>query len=125
MQFCSFGYKYGIPADADFVFDLRCLPNPYWDLQLRHLTGLDEKVISFLDAQEPVKTMHADILTFLERWIPEYINVSRGYLTVAVGCTGGRHRSVAISRSIFEHLNKKGLNPGLIHRDIDRDLKEI
>ena len=100
----SFGYKHGIPADADFVFDLRCLPNPYWDLQLRHLTGLDERVISFLDAQESVKTMHADILSFLERWIPEYRASNRAFLTVAIGCTGGQHRSVYRAEKLAESL---------------------
>ncbi len=100
----SFGYKHGIPADADFVFDLRCLPNPYWDLQLRHLTGLDERVISFLDAQESLKTMHADILSFLERWIPEYRASNRAFLTVAIGCTGGQHRSVYMAEKLAESL---------------------
>jgi UPF0042 nucleotide-binding protein len=90
----SFGFKNGIPADADFVFDVRCLPNPYWDIKLRGLTGLDDEVRNFLDEQETVVAMHADILAFLTRWIPEYDNMHRGYLTVAIGCTGGQHRSV-------------------------------
>ena len=90
----SFGFKYGIPADADFVFDLRCLPNPYWTVELRGLTGRDREVSEFLDAQPAFINMHDDILAFLKRWIPEYIDVNRGYLTVAVGCTGGQHRSV-------------------------------
>ena len=90
----SFGFKYGIPADADFVFDLRCLPNPYWTVELRGLTGRDREVSEFLDAQPAFINMHDDILAFLKRWIPGYIDVNRGYLTVAVGCTGGQHRSV-------------------------------
>ena len=90
----SFGFKNGIPADADFVFDVRCLPNPYWDLELRGLTGLDDEVRNFLDEQEAVVAMHTDILAFLTRWIPQYDNMHRGYLTVAIGCTGGQHRSV-------------------------------
>jgi UPF0042 nucleotide-binding protein len=90
----SFGFKNGIPADADFVFDVRCLPNPYWDLKLRGLTGLNDEVRNFLDEQETVVAMYADILAFLTRWIPEYDNMHRGYLTVAIGCTGGQHRSV-------------------------------
>lgn len=102
----SFGYKNGIPADADFVFDLRCLPNPYWDLNLRHLTGLDEQVVEFLDAQESVATMHDDILAFLERWIPEYRKSSRGFLTVAIGCTGGQHRSVYMAEKLAASLRK-------------------
>jgi UPF0042 nucleotide-binding protein len=90
----SFGFKFGIPADADFVFDLRSLPNPYWTMKLRGLTGLDEEVQTFLDAEENYTAMFEDILRFLERWIPHYRDASRGYMTVAIGCTGGQHRSV-------------------------------
>ena len=100
----SFGFKHGIPADADFVFDLRCLPNPYWDLNLRHLTGLDENVIRFLDAQESVADMHGDILSFLERWIPEYRLSNRAFLTIAIGCTGGQHRSVYMAEKLAASL---------------------
>ena len=102
----SFGYKNGIPADADFVFDMRCLPNPYWDLNLRHLTGLDEDVVAFLDAQESVAAMHDDILAFLERWIPEYRMSNRGFLTVAIGCTGGQHRSVYMAEKLAASLGE-------------------
>lgn len=90
----SFGFKHGIPSDADFVFDLRCLPNPYWTLELRGLTGRDPEVTGFLDAQPSFVAMYDDILAFLKRWIPEYESVNRGYLTIAIGCTGGQHRSV-------------------------------
>lgn len=100
----SFGYKHGIPADADFVFDLRCLPNPYWKLNLRHLTGLDENVIRFLDAQKSVAAMHGDILSFLQRWIPEYRESNRAFLTVAIGCTGGQHRSVYMAEKLADSL---------------------
>ena len=100
----SFGYKHGIPADADFVFDMRCLPNPYWDLNLRPLTGLDEEVIRFLNEQQPVAAMHADILAFLERWIPEYRTSNRSFLTVAIGCTGGQHRSVYMAEKLAGSL---------------------
>jgi len=100
----SFGYKHGIPADADFVFDMRCLPNPYWDLNLRPLTGLHEEVIRFLDNQESVAAMHADILAFLERWIPEYRASNRSFLTVAIGCTGGQHRSVYMAEKLAGSL---------------------
>jgi UPF0042 nucleotide-binding protein len=102
----SFGYKNGLPADADFVFDMRCLPNPYWDLNLRHLTGLDEEVVEFLDAQESVAAMHDHILAFLERWIPEYRKSNRGFLTVAIGCTGGKHRSVYMAEKLAASLGK-------------------
>ncbi len=90
----SFGFKHGIPADADFVFDMRSLPNPYWTVELRGLTGLDPEVQEFLDSHDSFRAMHDDILGFLTRWIPTYRDSYRGYLTVAIGCTGGQHRSV-------------------------------
>jgi len=102
----SFGFKHGIPADADFVFDLRCLPNPYWTVELRGLTGQDNEVSEFLDAQPAFQAMFDDILAFLKRWIPEYIDVQRGYLTVALGCTGGQHRSVYMTDKLAEALRQ-------------------
>jgi UPF0042 nucleotide-binding protein len=114
----SFGYKHGIPADADFVFDLRCLPNPYWDLGLRHLTGLDEQVVQFLDTQDSVATMHADILTFLERWIPEYRSSNRAFLTVAIGCTGGQHRSVYMAERLAKSLRDSGDHISTRHKEL-------
>ena len=101
----SFGFKNGIPADADFVFDVRCLPNPYWDVKLRGLTGLDAEVTDFLTQQPAVSAMYEDILAFLQRWIPEYENVNRGYLTVAIGCTGGQHRSVYMAQKLGDALS--------------------
>ena len=100
----SFGFKYGIPADADFVFDLRSLPNPYWTLELRGLTGMDNEVREFLDAQDVFTAMFDDITAFLDRWIPQYKKASRGYLTVAIGCTGGQHRSVYMTEKIAASL---------------------
>jgi len=100
----SFGFKNGIPADADFVFDLRCLPNPYWTLGLRGLTGKDKEVTEFLDAQPAFIAMYEDIVAFLTRWIPEYNDVHRGYLTVAIGCTGGQHRSVYMTDKLAAAL---------------------
>ena len=100
----SFGFKNGIPTDADFVFDLRCLPNPYWTVELRGLTGQHKEVSDFLDAQEPFVAMYEDILAFLKRWIPEYQSVSRGYLTVGLGCTGGQHRSVYMTEKLAAAL---------------------
>jgi UPF0042 nucleotide-binding protein len=94
VQIQSFGFKHGIPPDADFVFDLRCLPNPYWQPELRPRTGLDQEVAEFLDGQPKFEQMYEDILAFMNRWIPEYRNLDRSYLTVAIGCTGGQHRSV-------------------------------
>jgi len=100
----SFGFKNGIPADADFVFDMRCLPNPYWTVELRGLTGRDKEVSNFLDAQDAFVRMYEDILGFLRRWIPEYDDVHRGYLTVAIGCTGGQHRSVYMTEKLAAAL---------------------
>jgi UPF0042 nucleotide-binding protein len=100
----SFGYKHGIPADADFVFDMRCLPNPYWKQGLRHLTGLDDAVGEFLESHEVVVAMHDDLLAFLNHWIPFYDKAHRGFLTVAVGCTGGQHRSVYMAEKLAASL---------------------
>lgn len=101
----SFGFKSGIPADADFVFDVRCLPNPYWDTKLRGLTGLDAEVSDFLSDQPVVIAMYDDILAFLQRWIPEYENMHRGYMTVAIGCTGGQHRSIYLVEKLGAALS--------------------
>ncbi len=100
----SFGYKHGIPADADFVFDVRCLPNPYWEPKLRSLNGKDRPVRKFLGAQPQVIDMIGDIETFLRQWIPHYETFQRSYLTIAIGCTGGQHRSVYVAESLAECL---------------------
>lgn len=103
----SFGYKHGIPADADFVFDLRCLPNPYWTTELRALTGQDEAVQNFLNEQPQFQRMYEDILSFLSHWIPEYVSFDRAYLTIALGCTGGQHRSVYMVDKLAAALRGK------------------
>ncbi len=100
----SFGFKHGIPADADFVFDLRCLPNPYWETHLRPLTGKDSAVVDYLDNQKSVQDMYEDILGFLHKWIPEYADFNRNYLTIALGCTGGQHRSVYMTEKLAATL---------------------
>jgi RNase adapter protein RapZ len=100
----SFGFKFGIPTDADFVFDLRSLPNPYWTLELRGLTGFDEQVRTFLNAEQTFTAMYDDICKFLARWIPHYKKAHRGYLTVAIGCTGGQHRSVYMTEKLAAEL---------------------
>ncbi|MFZ5510339.1 MAG: RNase adapter RapZ [Pseudomonadota bacterium] len=94
LLFESFGYKHGIPLDADLVFDVRCLPNPHYDPALRPFTGCDAPVVSFLEAQPEVLRMAADIRRFIADWLPYYVRDNRSYLTVALGCTGGQHRSV-------------------------------
>ncbi|MFO1378282.1 MAG: RNase adapter RapZ [Steroidobacteraceae bacterium] len=105
--FESFGFKHGVPGDADFVFDARTLPNPYWEPALRDLTGRDAQVVSFLESHAGVARLLADIVRFLEDWIPEYQRNNRGYLTVAIGCTGGQHRSVYLVERLAAHFAAK------------------
>jgi RNase adapter protein RapZ len=104
ITFESFGFKRGIPADADFVFDARAVPNPYWEPGLRNLTGRDEEVIRFLETQTTVAALIEDIARFVRGRVPEYQASNRGYLTVAVGCTGGQHRSVYIVDRLAERF---------------------
>ncbi|MCM8595677.1 RNase adapter RapZ [Accumulibacter sp.] len=94
LLFESFGFKNGLPLDADLVFDVRCLPNPHYDPGLRPMTGCDQPVVEFLEAESEVLRMRADICAFVRAWLPAYVQDSRSYLTVAIGCTGGQHRSV-------------------------------
>jgi UPF0042 nucleotide-binding protein len=125
LNILSFGFKYGIPNDADLVMDLRFLSNPYFVPELKNLDGESAAVKGFIMANPETKIFLDKYIGLLDYLIPLYKRENKAYLTIAVGCTGGRHRSVAIARTIFEHLNKKGLTPGIIHRDIDRDVKEI
>ncbi len=100
LLFESFAFKHGVPLDADLVFDVRCLPNPYYTADLRPLTGLDKPVATFLAAIPPVAKMLDDISRFLEEWLPHYVQENRHYLTVALGCTGGQHRSVYLVEAL-------------------------
>ena len=104
LLFQSFGYKHGIPLDADFVFDVRCLPNPFYDPRLRPLTGRDPAVIEFLEANANVRDLLADIRGFVERWLPCFVADHRSYMTVAIGCTGGAHRSVYFVEALARHF---------------------
>lgn len=104
LLFESFGFKNGVPADADFIFDVRCLPNPHWEPQLRPLTGLDRPVIEFLEHQPEVMAMIDDLRRFLEAWLSRFEASDRSYLTVAIGCTGGQHRSVFIAEALFRYF---------------------
>ena len=105
--FESFGYKHGTPGDADFVFDAHTLPNPYWEPALKHLTGRDAKVVAFLEASPRVEKMVSDLIRFIEGRLPEYEEANRGYLTVAVGCTGGQHRSVYLVERLAGHFRRE------------------
>lgn len=104
LMFESFGFKHGIPLDADLVFDVRCLPNPHYVPELRALTGKDQPVIDFLDAEAAVGRMQADITRFVADWLPAYVRDNRNYLTVAIGCTGGQHRSVYLAEALARHF---------------------
>ena len=104
ITFESFGFKYGIPGDADFVFDARSLPNPYWEPALRNLTGRDPEVIRFLESQTAVAPLIDDIATFMRKRVDDFMKSNRGYLTVAIGCTGGQHRSVYIVERLVERF---------------------
>jgi len=106
LMFESFGYKNGIPGDADFVFDVRSLPNPYWEHSLRHLTGRDPEVIEFLAAQPAVLRLVGALAEFLGQRILEFAQANRSYLTIAVGCTGGQHRSVFVADRLAEHFKQ-------------------
>jgi UPF0042 nucleotide-binding protein len=105
--FESFGFKHGVPGDADFVFDTRTLPNPYWEPTLKPLTGRDGPVIAFLEASPQVQRMADDMVRFLEARLPEYQAANRGYLTVALGCTGGQHRSVYLVERLAAHFRRQ------------------
>jgi RNase adapter protein RapZ len=118
LQFMSFGYKNGIPKDADFVFDLRCLPNPYWNKSLRKYSGKDEPIIKFLTKQESVNQMLEDIEHFLQRWIPQFEADNRSYLSIAFGCTGGHHRSVFIVEQLAKKFKTFGKKIIIRHRDL-------
>ena len=104
LLFESFGFKHGLPLDADLVFDVRCLPNPHYDPELRPLTGRDGPVIAFLEGQPEVHKMFEDIRRFLADWLPAYERDNRSYLTVALGCTGGQHRSVWFAEQLAAHF---------------------
>ena len=118
MLFESFGYKHGTPLDADYVFDVRCLPNPYWQTELRQFTGLDEPVVRFLQQHEDVQSMLDEIRGFLEKWLPHFEREDRTYLTIAVGCTGGQHRSVYLVHRLAEYFANKGLKTQVRHREL-------
>jgi UPF0042 nucleotide-binding protein len=118
LLFESFGFKSGIPLDADLVFDLRSLPNPHWFPELRHLTGRDAPVAEFLSASTEVEEMLSDVSGFLERWLPRYAASNRSYTTVALGCTGGRHRSVFAAERLLERFAPQYPGARLRHREL-------
>ena len=116
----SFGFKRGVPVDADVVFDIRCLPNPYWKPDLRAYCGLDQPIIEYLNEQTDVEEMYADIYAYLAKWLPRFAASNRAYVTVAIGCTGGQHRSVYMAQRLGESLRQELSNVQIRHRDVVR-----
>ncbi len=118
LLFQSFGYKHGVPRDADFVYDARCLPNPHWRAELRPLTGRDKAVADFLEQDERVLRMKEQISAFLEQWIPCFEEEGRSYLTIAIGCTGGQHRSVYLVEQLTNYFKTQGCRALTRHREL-------
>jgi UPF0042 nucleotide-binding protein len=116
----SFGFKHGLPLDADLVFDCRFLPNPHWVEELRPGTGLDEPVRDYVLGQPGAPRFLDHLEAMLADLLPAFAGEQKTYLTVAVGCTGGRHRSVAIAEQVGQRLRRHGVRPGVLHRDVDR-----
>lgn len=120
LLFSSFGFKHGIPLDADYVFDVRCLPNPYYDLALRPRTGQDKAVCDFLEGHDSVHNMYEDIRQFIERWLPSFVADNRSYLTVAIGCTGGQHRSVYLVERLASYFRHQQQRVMVRHRSLEQ-----
>jgi len=114
----SFGFKNGVPADTDFVFDVRCLPNPHWEKSLRPLTGCDRAVVKYLEQYEDVEKMFESVRCFLRDWIPRFEKENRSYMTISIGCTGGKHRSVYLAERIAAEFKKDRSNLSIRHRDM-------
>lgn len=125
LLFESFGYKHSVPRDADFVFDVRCLPNPYWEEALKPLTGLDAPVQEFLHGSERVKQMINQIQTFVDYWLPAFQEENRSYITVAIGCTGGQHRSVYVADQLAGHFMNKPFAVQVRHRELPSALNGL
>jgi UPF0042 nucleotide-binding protein len=120
LLFQSFGYKHGVPPDSDYVFDTRCLPNPHWEAELRHLTGRDSAVIEYLHRHGEVEELYLSIRDFLIRWIPRFEAEDRSYLSVSLGCTGGRHRSVYLAERLADYFSESRYeNVSVRHRELE------
>lgn len=118
LLFESFGYKHSVPRDADFVFDARCLPNPYWEEELKPLTGLDDEVRKFLEKSQRVEEMIRQISDFIDYWLPAFQEEYRSYITVAIGCTGGQHRSVYLVERLARHFRERFGEVSVRHREL-------
>ena len=124
LTFESFGFKHGVPKDIDFVFDARFLPNPHWEPELRPLTGIDIPVKEYLSAEPLVNKFIFQINNFISTWLPHLERNNRSYLTVAIGCTGGQHRSVYVAQTLSEQFKSKGKNIRVRHRELDKYISE-
>ena len=118
----SFGFKFGIPPEADLVLDVRCLPNPFYVPELKHKTGLDQDVVDFVMSHPEAQELLKRYESFLEYALPLYVKEGKSQLTIAVGCTGGKHRSITFARKIGEFCKKLGYAPSVQHRDVNRSL---
>lgn len=114
----SFGFKRGVPTDADLVFDVRMLPNPHWVKELRLKTGMDPEVSDFLESQPLTRELYDDICSYLDRWLPRYRDSNRSYMTIALGCTGGQHRSVYLAEQLFRHCKEQFPRVHVRHREL-------
>lgn len=120
----SFGFKYGIPLDADYVFDVRFLPNPHWNHALRPMTGLDKPVAEFLEKHNEVHQFIYLTRSYIETWLPMLEQNNRSYLTIAIGCTGGKHRSVYVADQLGKYFQDKGKNVSILHRSLEKHKKQ-
>lgn len=118
----SFGFKRGTPADADLIFDVRCLPNPYWQPELRPYNGQQQPIIDYLNAQDVAEDMYQDLLSYLSKWLPRFAASNRAYVTIGIGCTGGQHRSVYLVERLSAALRQQLPNVMLRHRDLQQHI---
>jgi UPF0042 nucleotide-binding protein len=125
LLFRSFGFKHGVPVDADQVFDARCLPNPYWEPQLRALNGQDQAVIEFLSGKALVNEMYDDVCRYLDTWLPRFEAKNRIYMTVGIGCTGGQHRSVYLANRLEQHFSRQSENVLVRHRELGPNARPV
>lgn len=120
----SFGFKHGVPSDTDYVFDVRCLPNPFWNPDIRHLNGLDKPIQEFLTQHPETRKMEQDIIQFMDAWLPQFKKTNRSYMTVSIGCTGGQHRSVYLCERIGQHFKAQYENLQIRHKELPDPLKK-
>ncbi|EMP56004.1 glmZ(sRNA)-inactivating NTPase [Marinobacter santoriniensis NKSG1] len=118
LLFQSFGYKHGVPLDSDYVFDVRCLPNPYWDTSLRKYVGTDQPVIEFLERESATRAMVDDLTGFLATWLPSFADSNRSYMTISIGCTGGQHRSVYVCEQLGRYFREHYSNVQVRHSEL-------